>query len=545
MTQRPRSDQFLSAPEQNSPTTHHSVANREPPRVSQNASQSILASRCARKLRVRWPIRNQILVPFTLTLALSVAGIAITAAWLAALRQEKETSSQLQRVVATLGGANFPYTANVLEQMRGLSGAEFALLDNSNHVIASTIPQSLLPHQLPNIPLVRDVDSFTAFSSLTISETDYLAARVRAKPSTSLLVLYPEQRRTDARREAAWPPLAVGTATAAVMISVSLWLSRRIGRRVDTVRALFARIAGGDFSHAEAVPPNDELHDLILSANQLSDQLRSLQQTIRHTERIRLLGQLAGGLAHQLRNSLTGARMAVQLHQRRCPRTTGDDDLEVALLQLALTEEQVKGLLALGRRAEGTTTTGTLGNLLNEVERLVGPTCRHARVAWQCTISDDASDIELEHYEQLRTALLNLTLNAIEAAGTHGHVSIQASDTATEVTIEVSDNGPGPPASLQDSLFEPFVTAKPEGIGLGLALARQAAEEVGGSLHWHRQNGLTLFSLQLPRIKRTTFETGNALESSRAKAQMLDRICPAAGDPRPASLIASQPRKPE
>ena len=71
--------------------------------------------------------------------------------------------------------------------------------------------------------------------------------------------------------------------------------------------------------------------DLARSINRMCAQLREMQQTIRQSERTRLLAQLAAGLAHQLRNSLTGARMSVQLHAKRCPAAESDQSLNVAL----------------------------------------------------------------------------------------------------------------------------------------------------------------------------------------------------------------------
>ena len=200
-----------------------------------------------------------------------------------------------------------------------------------------------------------------------------------------------------------------------------------------------------------------------------------MQQTIRQSERTRLLAQFAAGLAHQLRNSLTGARMSVQLHARRYPAAGGRPDLDVALRQLAMTEEQVKGLLSLGRVESRPPTVCDLRRLLADVAVLVQPACQHARVALERPRGDRPLEV-LADAAGLRAAVLNLALNAIEAAGPGGTVRLEAVDGEDEVAIEVSDTGPGPPPELADSLCEPFVTSKPEGVGLGLALAQRVAE---------------------------------------------------------------------
>jgi signal transduction histidine kinase len=103
----------------------------------------------------------------------------------------------------------------------------------------------------------------------------------------------------------------------------------------------------------------------------------------------------------------------------------------------------------------------------------------------------------------LRAAILNLLINAIEAAGPGGTVRLEAHSREGQVAVEVVDSGPGPPPELADSLCEPFVTSKAEGVGLGLALAHQVALDHGGRLSWTRSNDETRFCLTLPKTNGT------------------------------------------
>jgi signal transduction histidine kinase len=211
-----------------------------------------------------------------------------------------------------------------------------------------------------------------------------------------------------------------------------------------------------------------------------------------------LLAQLAAGLAHQLRNALTGARLSVQLHEKRCELARGEPSMGVALRQLALVEEQVRGLLTLGRLESRPHVLSDLGRLVREATYLLQPTCEHSRVELLVTDHQPAALAAVDE-PGVRAAVLNLALNAIEAAGPGGVVRLEIVEDRNEWTIRVSDNGPGPPAPLSESLFDPFVTAKPEGVGLGLALAKQVAGAHHGTLSWWRDAGWTQFGLTLPR----------------------------------------------
>ncbi len=454
---------------------------------------------------MRSSIRNQILIPLVAVQAVTVATIALVAARMATNNVEVQVTDRLRGVVETLGRSNFPLTSGVLDKMRGLSGAQFLVTDDAGNLLESTWSGlDRLPTNLRTLPSRTSLDSPGTSPKVEINDERFFATSIRSNSGSTLLILYPESAWQRARWEAIWPTLALGILSLIPMALMTGAVAHKLSRRLRTVEGKVAAIASGDLRDLEARRSGDEVDDLIQSVNQMAGQLRQLRETIRRTERAGILAQLAAGLAHQLRNAATGAKMAVQLHARRCPSFESDGSLGVALRQLALCEAQIKGLLTMGQSPGQSIARLDSHELIEDVLRLAEPTAKHVG------LNLDHPDREGPHEvhgdgDRLRAALLNLILNAIEAAGPQGNVSVSAVIEESFARFDVIDDGPGPLPELAATMFEPFVTGKPEGVGLGLALASRVAFDHGGGLSWSRVDDQTIFSL---RIARDRFEEG-------------------------------------
>jgi signal transduction histidine kinase len=385
--------------------------------------------------------------------------------------------------------------------MKGLSGAVYVVIDSQGR------RRDKFPIDTADLPPVESVTNRLG-PRVTAADETYLCSGVRLwrhreNAAYTVYILYLESRWRDALWEAIRPSLLLGGFVGLASVALAVGVGQRLSRRVQELERRTRLIAAGDFSPMPLPGRNDELRDLGRSVNEMAQQLARLQETVKKTERLRLLGQVGGGLAHQLRNAVTGARLAVQLHARECG--VGAEALEVALRQLDLMEANLKRFLDLGRTGEQRREPCSLTALLSDVVTLLRPRCKHAHIdlRWQ---PPDADRIVLGDADQLGQLFLNVLSNAIEAAGPGGWASVALqiaesrgpSEKGPSAIIEVADSGPGPSAELAERLFEPFVTGKPEGVGLGLAVARQVAEAHGGRLDWRREPGRTSFRVELP-----------------------------------------------
>jgi signal transduction histidine kinase len=469
--------------------------------------------------RMRWRIRTQILVPL-LILLLGVAGIATWTALSSANQARRQIETRVRNVARTLAESRFSLNDRVLVQMKGLSGAEFLFVGSGN-ARKATLPADDL--ELPALKPVAEGDwqDLRLGPRVTVGGNTYLCSGVQFEQPRrfensdvlyrSLYILYPEALWRDALWDAIWPSLVLGTFVGMAAIVLAIGVAERLSRRIRALERRTRQIAAGDFSPMPLPGRDDELRDLGESVNEMAAKLAQLQDAVQKTERLRLLGQLSGGLAHQLRNGLVGARLAVQLHARACAGRTDGEALQVALRQLTLLEVNLKRFLALGQANHLQREPCSLSSLLDEAQALLRPQCKHAGTELHWQAPADSFQIQGDR-GQLEQLILNVLGNAVEAAGPGGAVSIslgakQDNGSARTAVVEISDSGPGPPVDVAERLFEAFVTSKPEGVGLGLAVARQAAEAHGGSINWRREKDRTWFRIELPIANLRVSET--------------------------------------
>ncbi|WP_425602418.1 two-component system sensor histidine kinase NtrB [Luteibacter aegosomatis] len=207
------------------------------------------------------------------------------------------------------------------------------------------------------------------------------------------------------------------------------------------------------------------------------------------------------GFAHEVKNPLAGLRGAAQLLQRR----VRDDDLR-ALAAMVIAEADRLAALADGLLRHGGAARIVPVNvheLLERLEQLVlaEPDPLHLRHDYDPSLPDTLGD-----GDRLLQVLINLARNAREAGAAHlllrtrvehgarlGERTVRAA-----LRIDVVDDGPGVADEVRDSLFQPLVSGRPDGSGLGLALSREIALEHGGDLRYVSRPGETVFSLYLP-----------------------------------------------
>jgi signal transduction histidine kinase len=272
-----------------------------------------------------------------------------------------------------------------------------------------------------------------------------------------------------------------------------------------------SRVEQGDLSVRMKSEAKDEVGRLIVSFDSMVDKLdqakRELEeyhfQQMERADRLASIGEMAAGIAHEIKNPLTGIAAAITIIKEEFPP---EDDrrgiAEEVLEQVNRLDKTVNDLLFFGKPAPPEPVCADVNKILEKTMLFAAQHRGGKNIEKVLRLQDDLPPVCVDP-KQIQQVFLNLILNAVQAMQDGGTLTITSAVVERKgtpvVSIAIADTGPGIPPQILGKIFTPFFTTKAQGTGLGLAICYKLVEQHNGTLSVASEGGAgTVFTVELP-----------------------------------------------
>ena len=284
----------------------------------------------------------------------------------------------------------------------------------------------------------------------------------------------------------------------AVLLPINWYWGGRMVAPLQLVAGRLSHISGDELTPLDPklYPYHDEVGDLYLAYGQMVDELKEkivLKREVIKNERMAAVGRLTASIAHEINNPLGGMLNAISTLKRfGSPDPLNQKTISLLERGLSQIKETVAALLVEAK----VTSRQLTPHDMDDVRLLVAPSAhkQNTEVIWH---SDFDESLALPS-TPVRQLLINLSLNAIQAAGQNGHVSIRATGSESHFHVVVENDGETLSPVLRERLFEPFSRVSENGNGLGLWICYQIVTQLNGDIRAESTDSLTRFIVNLP-----------------------------------------------
>lgn len=315
--------------------------------------------------------------------------------------------------------------------------------------------------------------------------------------------------------------ILIGGTVSFVLFVTRRWITLPIGRLMEGVQ----RMAKGDLDTRIILPKGDEIYELAQAFNQLAAELKEAQnriikegekrlefeRTLQQSQKLATIGQIASGLAHEIGTPLNIITGRAELIQRRLDdKESISKSLTIILQQAEKIKKIIQQLLGLVRKRKPERKLSPVVSLIETSLELMSPQIEKQRIKVSKEFSSDSLFVSGDP-DQLQQVLLNLILNALQAMPDGGQLRVLASvkkiwreelggEEREYVLIEVGDSGVGIEKEMLNNIFNPFVTTKADGTGLGLMVVQGIVRDHEGWVEVESEVGRgSVFKIFLPR----------------------------------------------
>lgn len=272
-------------------------------------------------------------------------------------------------------------------------------------------------------------------------------------------------------------------------------------------------------NHAISWTSDQKKYDLLLDSNVLRDDegnivgayiifkdvtnLRSLEEQVQRSDRLSMIGQIAAGTAHEIRNPLTSIKGFLQMFRKTFQANAMQQELgyvDVMLTEIERVNELVNEFLLLSKQKGAKLRPIDITHVLLDILPIIRSEALLYRVQMNYIPAPNLPEV-IADKEMLKQVFLNICKNGIEAMADTGGILTITEKVGLEdrnIYIEIQDSGPGIPYFLMDKIFDPFFTTKDSGTGLGLSVCQRIIHDLGGHIRVASKGFGTTFTICIP-----------------------------------------------
>ncbi len=441
-----------------------------------------------KKLHIR------IVVPFVLLFAgVTLGSLLLERHYISGIMDER-IGRQAEHIAHVLSRSEFVLNPVYLQKLREVLDGEVVVFDRSGKIVVSTLPgatYAMFKEYLGSQDVFVSLEGKGGLLRRTMEAkgTEYLLVSKRLEFAGSsrdmvLAIISPLSDVAYAKARISYRLFFIGVLGIFFVTIAGFLISRSVTRPVEDLVTVTEGVADGHFDKKAVLPDIEELRRLAFSINAMGDKMKKYEEDLVRSSQLAAAGKVAGAVAHEVRNPLSSIKMMVQLLRNRL----GDDPdnhkvIRALLEEIGRLERTVSELTDRVRPSDVVMRPEDLNTVFEEVFEVIGAKLTHRKISLAKNMETPLPLVNMDR-DKIKQVIWNLMLNAVDSMPQGGTTKVTTRHNVTAHTIEgvVEDEGVGMTEDVLNKLFIPFSSAKPGGLGLGLATSKRIVEGHGGSL---------------------------------------------------------------
>lgn len=438
-------------------------------------------------------IRFRITIPFVALFVVSYGVLAAVSIYLVSDATESQIADRLRdlsRLVVQWGGAS-PGTLKMFK--------EYQKVDMVMLVDGAPMATSLDAAELEAFKQAPINFEYGAYRYLQLGATEYFVVRTRVGEETlqgrkvikEAYLMYPGATVELEKSRATGPLLLPAGIGIVCVVVIGFLIASSLARPIEEVSKKAREIGEGREREIGAKGGSKEIRELVSALDRMLAKLKESQQKLVEAEKAQVIRELAASVAHEIKNPLQAIKLLIEME----PNIAGGDR-ELLLNEIQRIELASLELISMAGPTRLVKEKVRLDLLADDTLKLLRRQLDHLKVRVEKRFAA-APELQLDA-DKIKRAVMNLILNGAQAMPQGGTIQVAVENGGGLARFSVTDQGPGVPEAVRPKIFEPFVTSKQDGVGLGLYVTKKIVEEHNGRVGFDSQPGRTTFWIELP-----------------------------------------------